>query len=195
MTTKTNKWNQVGIDHQKREYHHLCYVTNKLHAETPQQASNSSKHRVQILQSSTQASIFPLLKPTRIAINLRTHFGQLPKLPFRQRDARLLIDRSHERRQHLIRIPDRGRGIIILAARGARVPDRQLGLHALHGGGVGFGEVDVQAFLDHEVLDQALGSAEGVGHLVVGVGHFGEAFSFFCGADEAGFGFFAFADE
>ena len=92
----------------------------------------------------------------RVAIDLPAHLRQLSKLPFRQRDARLFVDRRHERRQHLIRIPDRGRGIAILASRaagGARVPDRQFWLHALHGGGVGFGQVDVEAFLDHEVLD------------------------------------------
>lgn len=99
---------------------------------------------------------------------------QLSKLPLGERDARLLINGGHERRQHLVDVAKHLGAITTrrLAAAGtASVPDGDLGLEAAHRLGVGLGELDVGALFNHEELQQARGTAKRRRHLGVRVGH------------------------
>jgi len=125
---------------------------------------------------------------------------QLPKLPFRECDASLLINRAHQRRQHLIRIADRSRRITATAIIGTasirpRIPHRNLGLHASDGIRVRARKLAVDALLDHHVLDQALRAAKGLCHLGIGVGHARETLCLFELADQQTLGFLGLADE
>jgi hypothetical protein len=122
------------------------------------------------------------------------HAGvHLSKLPLGQGDARLLVDGGHERREHLVHVTH-DLGLVALAgasaavAAGARVPDANLGLQATDGLGVGLGQLDVGALLNHEVLQQALGPTESGGQLGVGVGHGGHTLGLAQAAHDVGLG-------
>lgn len=149
----------------------------------------SSKCRLAQLMLSVRYAgallVLGLVSIEKIALVHRLHGGvHLPKLPLGQRDACLLLYGGHERGQHLIDIAHRGGGITtahlaavvaaVAAIAAARVPDADFGLQTTDGFGIGLGQLNIRAFLDHHVLNQARGPAKSSRQLGVGVGHGGD---------------------
>ena len=131
----------------------------------------------------------------RLAGNLalRDVAGQLAKLPLWKRDTSLFIDRGHEGREHLVHIADRLHAAhpalgVLATGLGTSVPDGHFGVEAADGVSVGFGQVSIDALLDHHVLHQAGWTTERLGEVGVGGGHGAETGCFLLLRDQLSLG-------
>jgi hypothetical protein len=88
-----------------------------------------------------------LISLARMSIRRRGHLRQ----PTRRRHARLILNRTQQRRETLKQIPNR-RHRIRRAIRSTRVPDVDFGLQALDSVGVGVCKTFVCTVCQHEVL-------------------------------------------
>lgn len=76
------------------------------------------------------------------------------------------MDSAQQWRQGLHNIAN-GRSRVCFARRGAGIPGRDLGLHAVDRGGVGLGQTLVHAGFDHLELQEAFRAAQGLDHGLV----------------------------
>lgn len=118
---------------------------------------------------------------------IRRHLRQ----PARRRHTRLIMDRAQQRRQTLEEIPNWRRRIShgTITPSSTRVPHINLGLQTVDSLRISIRQRLVCVVLQHEILHEALGSAEYRSHVAVGLGHGGETFGFALLGDELGGGF------